>query len=93
MCRIARALSGFGTKVFFHGYRARDGALREIRLGARSGPQLLSRIRCAYAYAIEHGGLPDDFMSPTLGVKDWLQKWADYLDALTARNVLPLRAA
>ena len=23
----------------------------------------------------------------------WLQKWADYLDALTVRNVVPLRAA
>jgi integrase len=25
--------------------------------------------------------------------RDWLQKWADYLDALTVRNVVPLRAA
>lgn len=25
--------------------------------------------------------------------RDWLQKWADYLEALTARNVVPLRAA
>jgi len=31
--------------------------------------QLLSRIRCSYAYAIEQGRLPDDFMSPTLGIK------------------------
>jgi len=23
----------------------------------------------------------------------WLQKWADYLDALTVSNVVPLRAA
>jgi hypothetical protein len=23
----------------------------------------------------------------------WLQKWADYLEALTAHNVVPLRAA
>jgi len=25
--------------------------------------------------------------------RDWLQRWANYLDALTARNVVPLRAA
>lgn len=25
--------------------------------------------------------------------RDWLQKWADYLEALTVRNVVPLRAA
>jgi len=25
--------------------------------------------------------------------RDWLQKWADYLEALTADNVVPLRAA
>ena len=25
--------------------------------------------------------------------RDWLQKWADYLEALTMRNVVPLRAA
>jgi integrase len=31
--------------------------------------QLLSRIRCAYAYAIEQGRLPDEFLSPTLGIK------------------------
>jgi integrase len=31
--------------------------------------QLLSRIRCAYAHAIEQGRLPDDFISPTLGIK------------------------
>jgi hypothetical protein len=35
----------------------------------RKATYLLSRIRCAYAYAIEQGRLPDDFMSPTLGVK------------------------
>jgi integrase len=31
--------------------------------------QLLSRIRCAYAYAIEQGRLPDEFISPTFGIK------------------------
>jgi len=45
-------------KVFFYRYHARDGALREIRLG-EVGPQLLSRA----------GRLPDDFMCPTLGVR------------------------
>jgi len=25
--------------------------------------------------------------------REWLQKWADYLEALTAHNVVPLRAA
>ncbi len=35
----------------------------------RKATQLLSRIRCAYAYAIEQGRLPDDFNSPTLGIK------------------------
>ena len=31
--------------------------------------QLLSRIRCAYAHAIEQGRLPDEFLAPTLGIK------------------------
>jgi integrase len=35
----------------------------------RKATYLLSRIRCAYAYAIEQGRLPDDFNSPTLGIK------------------------
>ncbi len=35
----------------------------------RVATQLLSRIRCAYAHAIEQGRLPDDFVSPTLGIK------------------------
>jgi integrase len=35
----------------------------------RVATQLLSRVRCAYAHAIEQGRLPDDFMSPTLGIK------------------------
>lgn len=35
----------------------------------RVATQLLSRIRCAYAHAIEQGRLPDDFISPTLGIK------------------------
>ena len=35
----------------------------------RVATQLLSRVRCAYAHAIEQGRLPDDFISPTLGIK------------------------
>ena len=35
----------------------------------RVATQLLSRVRCAYAYAIEQGRLPDEFFSPTLGIK------------------------
>ena len=35
----------------------------------RTATQLLSRIRCAYAHAIEQGRLPDQFVSPTLGIK------------------------
>ncbi|MFZ5558850.1 MAG: tyrosine-type recombinase/integrase [Pseudomonadota bacterium] len=179
MRRTARALLGFGKKVFFYRYRGRDGALRQIRLGdfgpltlakardaalkkrlerdqgkdpqlekrqqkaeaareriaqrqaaytledlvneyikevldkqkrgaesarilrqdllpvlghrpalqitrrelqdevirpkmakaPRVATQLLSRVRCAYAHAIEQGRLPDDFMAPTLGIK------------------------
>ncbi len=45
-------------------------------------------------------GLPRDFYRGTLlnenNALEWraqLQKWADYLDALTASNVVPLRAA
>jgi integrase len=35
----------------------------------RVATQLLCRIRCAYAHAIEQGRLPDDFISPTIGIK------------------------
>ncbi|MBX9811864.1 MAG: tyrosine-type recombinase/integrase [Burkholderiales bacterium] len=35
----------------------------------RGGTYLLGRIRCAYAHAAEQGRLPDDFVSPTLGIK------------------------
>ena len=35
----------------------------------RTATQLLSRIRCAYAHAIEQGRLPEDFSSPTVGIK------------------------
>lgn len=35
----------------------------------RKATQLLSRIRCAYAHAVEQGRLPDAFISPTLGIK------------------------
>ena len=36
---------------------------------SRVTTQLLSRIRCAYAYAIEQGRLPEEFLAPTLGIK------------------------
>jgi len=35
----------------------------------RTATQLLSRIRCAYAHAIEQGRVPEDFSSPTVGIK------------------------
>jgi integrase len=35
----------------------------------RVATQLLCRIRCAYAHAIEQGRLPDEFISPTIGIK------------------------
>lgn len=35
----------------------------------RVATQMLSRIRCAYAYAIEQGRLPDEFNPPTIGIK------------------------
>lgn len=35
----------------------------------RVATQLLSRVRCAYAHAIEQGRLPDDVLPPTLGIK------------------------
>jgi integrase len=35
----------------------------------RTATQLLSRIRCAYAHALEQGRLPDTSNSPTLGIK------------------------
>lgn len=35
----------------------------------RVATQLLCRVRCAYAHAIEQGRLPDEFISPTLGIK------------------------
>ena len=35
----------------------------------RTATQLLSRIRCAYAHALEQGRLPNDFNSPTIGIK------------------------
>ena len=47
-----------------------DEVLRQRMAKApRVATQLLSRIRCAYAYAIEQGRLPDEFFSPTLGIK------------------------
>ena len=35
----------------------------------RTATTILSRIRCAYAHAIEQGRLPDHFAPPTLGIK------------------------
>ena len=35
----------------------------------RVATQMLSRIRCAYMYAIEQGRLPDEFNPPTIGIK------------------------
>jgi integrase len=35
----------------------------------RVATQLLSRIRCAYAHGLEQGRLPDDHVSPTVGIK------------------------
>jgi integrase len=35
----------------------------------RTATQLLSRIRCAYAHAIEQGRLPENFSSPTVGIR------------------------
>ncbi|MBF6571159.1 MAG: tyrosine-type recombinase/integrase [Candidatus Binataceae bacterium] len=35
----------------------------------RVATQLLCRIRCAYAHAVEQGRLPDEFISPTIGIK------------------------
>lgn len=35
----------------------------------RTATTILSRIRCAYAHAIEQGRLPDQFAPPTLGIK------------------------
>ena len=54
--------------------KAREEAMRE-RASERQreytvqATQLLSRIRCAYAYALEQGRLPDLFNPPTLGIK------------------------
>ncbi len=35
----------------------------------RVATQMLSRLKCAYAHAIEQGRLPDEFISPTIGIK------------------------
>ncbi|KQR90192.1 hypothetical protein ASG35_02995 [Burkholderia sp. Leaf177] len=35
----------------------------------RVATYLLSRIRCAYAHGLEQGRLPDDHISPTIGIK------------------------
>lgn len=41
----------------------------KMSMAPRVATQLLCRIRCAYAHAIEQGRLPDDFLSPTIGIK------------------------
>ena len=47
-----------------------DDVLRpKMAKAPRVATQLLSRIKCAYAHAIEQGRLPDDFISPALGIK------------------------
>jgi len=47
-----------------------DQVIRPVMLRApRVATQLLSRIRCAYAHAQEQGRLPDDHISPTVGIK------------------------
>jgi integrase len=35
----------------------------------RVATQMRSRLKCAYAHAIEQGRLPDEFISPTIGIK------------------------
>ena len=40
-----------------------------LKRAPRGGTYLLSRIRCAYAHAVEQGRIPDDFVFPTLGIK------------------------
>jgi Arm domain-containing DNA-binding protein len=65
-------LSVFGTKPAFQLSRRelQDELIRPKMLKhPRTATQLLSRIRCAYAHALEQGRLPDDFNSPTIGIK------------------------
>jgi len=50
--------------------RLQDEVIRPKMLKyPRTATQLLSRIRCAYAHAVEQGRLPEDFISPTVGIK------------------------
>lgn len=47
-----------------------DEVIRPTMVRApRVATQLLSRIRCAYAHGLEQGRLPDDHISPTVGIK------------------------
>ena len=65
-------LSVFGTKPVLQLSRRelQDELIRPKMLRhPRTATQLLSRIRCAYAYANEQGRLPHDFISPTIGIK------------------------
>jgi integrase len=65
-------LSVFGTKPVLQLSRRelQDDLIRPKMLKhPRTATQLLSRIRCAYAYANEQGRLPHDFISPTIGIK------------------------
>ena len=62
----------FGTKPVLQLSRRelQDELIRPKMLKhPRTATQLLSRIRCAYAHALEQGRLPDDFNSPTVGIK------------------------
>ncbi len=48
----------------------REQVIRPVLSRApRVATQLLSRIRCAYNHAAEQGRIPDDFVSPVLGLK------------------------
>ena len=62
----------FGTKPAIQLSRRelQDELIRPTLLKhPRKATQLLSRIRCAYAHAVEQGRLPDSFNPPTLGIK------------------------
>ena len=88
------------ARVFFYRYRASDGALREIKLG-EFGPMTLAEARKALGrLKLEHERGVDGSVSAIYyrhrydaEARLWLQKWADYLESLTVRNVNPFRAA
>jgi len=62
----------FGTKPVLQLSRRelQDELIRPKMLKhPRTATQLLSRIRCTYAHALDQGRVPDDFNSPTIGIK------------------------